>query len=178
MLVKPDAVERRLIGEIISRFEKVGLKIAAMKMVWVDSDLVGRHYADKDDYHRVVGEKTLENYEKYGLDANENLGTKDPVEIGRIVRKWNMEMLSSGPLVALLLQGPPGVVPFVRKMVGFTFPHDALPGTIRGDFGIDSSYYANLEKRTAKSIVHASGSIEEAEFEKKLWFHEDEIFNY
>ncbi len=178
VLIKPDGVQRGIVGEIITRFEKVGLKIVGAKLIWVNATVAGEHYADNEDYHKSVGVKTLENYEKYGLDANENLGTKDPVEIGRIVRKWNMEMLSSGPVFALLLQGPVGAVGIVRKMAGFTFPADALPGTIRGDFGIDSSYFANIEKRTAKSIIHASGNVEEAEFERKLWFKEEEIYNY
>jgi len=177
VLIKPDGVKRKIVGEIITRFEKIGLKLTASKLIWVDSTHAGKHYADDNEYHKTVGVKTLENYKKYGLDVNENLGTKDPVEIGKIVRKWNMEMLSAGPVMAMIWQGPPGTVELVRKVVGYTFPFDALPGTIRGDYGFDS-YYANLEKRTADSIVHASGNVKEAEFERKLWFRENEIYEY
>ncbi len=177
VLIKPDGVKRGLVGEIISRFERIGLKIVAAKMIWVDKTTAGKHYRDDNDYHMSVGVKTLKNYEQYGFDANENLGTKDPIKIGKIVRRWNMEMLSAGPVLAILLEGP-GSIALVRKLTGFTFPADAVPGTIRGDFGIDSSYQANLEKRTAKSIIHASGSKEEAEFERKLWFKEKEIYDY
>lgn len=177
VLIKPDGVKKGIMGEVISRFERVGLKITAAKLIWVDKTFVGKHYADDDKYHKTVGEKTLENYKKYGLDPNENLGTEDPVEIGRMVRNWNMEFLSSGPVLAMLLEGP-DAVPIVRKMVGNTFPSDALPGTIRGDFALDSAYLSNMQKRTTRNIIHASGNKEEAEFEKKLWFKQDEIFEY
>ena len=177
VLIKPDGVKKGIMGEVISRFERVGLKITAAKLIWVDKTFVGKHYADEDKYHETVGEKTLENYKKYGLDPNENLGTEDPVKIGRMVRNWNMEFLSSGPVLAVLLEGP-DAVPIVRKMVGNTFPSEALPGTIRGDFALDSAYLSNIKKRTTRNIIHASGNKEEAEFEKKLWFKKDEIFEY
>lgn len=177
VLIKPDAVRRGIVGDIIARFERVGLKIAAAKLVWVDKTHVGKHYKNDRDYLTSVGKKTLENYKKYGIDPNESLGTKDPVEIGRRVREWNMEFLSSGPVFALLLEGP-GSISAVRKIVGHTFPAEAIPGTIRGDYSIDSSYYANLEARTVKNLIHASGSKEEAEFERKLWFKEEEIYEY
>jgi nucleoside-diphosphate kinase len=177
VLIKPDGVRKGIIGAVLERFERVGLKLVASKLVWVDKTFVGKHYKDDDAYHRTVGEKTLENYGKYGMDPEENLGTRDPVEIGRLVRKWNMEFLSSGPVFAMLLEGP-GAVALVRKIVGHTFPAEALPGTIRGDFALDSAYVSNLQKRTTQNIVHASGNVEEAEFEKKLWFKEDEIYSY
>ena len=177
VLIKPDGVKRRIVGEIISRFEKIGLTITASKLIWVDKTLVGKHYQDDNDYHKKVGVRTLENYKKYGFDPKERLGTSDPVEIGKLVRKWNMEFLSSGPVFALLLIGD-GAVEVVRKIVGFTYPAEALPGTIRGDYSFESAYSANLEKRTIRNLIHASGNKEEAQFEKKLWFKEKEIYFY
>jgi len=177
VLVKPDGVKRGLIGEVITRFERAGLKIASMKMIWVDAVHVGKHYRDDDDYHRSVGEKTLENYKKYGMDPNESLGTDDPVEIGRIVRKMNMDSLTAGPVVAMLIEGW-NAIEIVRKMVGHTFPQVANPGTIRGDLSIDSPMVANLAKRATQNLVHASGSNKEAEWETKLWFKEKEIVSY
>ena len=103
--------------------------------------------------------------------------TKDPLKIGKMVRKWSMEYLSSGPLFAIILFGP-NAIAVTRKIVGNTFPADAVPGTIRGDFALDSSYQSDIEKRAAKNIVHASGTREEAEFERKLWFKEKEIYSY
>ncbi len=177
VLVKPDGVEKGIVGELVTRFEKVGLKIAAAKLIWVDKTHVGKHYKDDNQYHKTVGTKTHENYKKYGLDVGESIGTKSPLKIGRMVREWNMEFLSSGPVFAFLLTGP-GSVALVRKIVGHTFPAEALPGTIRGDYSLDSAYESNIAKRTTKNLVHASGTIEEAKFERKLWFKEEEIYSY
>ncbi len=177
VLLKPDTVKRALVGEIISRFEKSGFKIIGMKMVWVDKDMVAKHYPDEKAYLTSVGEKTLKSYAEYGRDPNEDLGTTDPYEIGKTVRKWNMDFLSSGPVVALLLQGL-HAVDSVRLMVGHTLPRFAQPGTIRGDYSIDSPILANQQKRTVKNMIHASGNVAEAEFEAKLWFRENEIHDY
>jgi nucleoside-diphosphate kinase len=177
VLLKPDTIRRALIGEIISRFEKVGLKIVAMKMVWVDKDMVAKHYPDNKEYLTAVGNKTLKSYAEYGKDPGEELGTKDAFEIGTMVRQWNMDFLSSGPVVALLLQGL-HAVDNVRMMVGHTLPRFAQPGTIRGDFSLDSPILANKRKRTVRNMIHASGNIEEAKFEAELWFRENEIHDY
>ena len=177
VLVKPDGVKKGIMGNILARFERVGLKLVAGKLIWVNKTLVGKHYPHEEAYLKSVGAKTLENYQKYGLDAGENLGTKDPVKIGEMVRMWNMEFLSSGPVFAMLLEGPNAVM-IVRKIVGHTFPSEAMPGTIRGDFSFDSAYDSNLQKRTTRNIIHASGSVKEAQFEKKLWFKRGEIYSY
>lgn len=177
VLVKPDGVKRRIVGDIVSRFERVGFKIVAMKMIWVNQDHVAKHYKDEKEYLTQIGKRTLEDYEKFGLDSNESLGTKDPFKIGQMVRHWNMEALSDGPLVAMLLEGI-NAIEIVRKMTGATNTTQALPGTIRGDYSADTSVLATLEKRPIRTIIHASGNREEAEFERKLWFKEKEIYSY
>ncbi len=177
VLIKPDGVKRGIIGEIATRFERVGLKIVAAKLAWVDKTHIGKHYKDDKSYLISVGKKTLENYKKYGLDPGEKLGTQDPVKIGKLIRKWNMEFMTSGPVFAFLLEGP-GAVEVVRKIVGHTFPAEALAGTIRGDYAFESAYLANSEARTVRNLIHASGDRREAEFEKKLWFKKEEIYRY
>lgn len=177
VLIKPDGVKRGVIGDILGRFERVGLKLVAAKLIWVNKTHIGKHYRDDNEYHRSVGVRTLENYKNYGLDPKEKLGTKDPVEIGRLVRKWNMEFMVSGPLFAMLLEGP-DAIKIVRKMVGHTYPAEAPPGTIRGDYSLESAYISNTESRTIHNLVHASGTVEEARFERKLWFKENEIYKY
>ncbi len=178
VLVKPDGVKRGLVGELISRFEKAGFKIAGLKMVWVDKKLVDKHYPEsRTELMRAIGEKTLETYKKYGKDPNEDLGTMDPVTIGKMVNKWNIEFLSSGPVVAMLLEGV-HAVDSVRMIVGHTIPALAQPGTIRGDYSIDSPALANTQKRPVRNLVHASGTDEEARYEEELWFKKDEIFSY
>ncbi len=178
VLIKPDGVKRGLIGEVVSRFERVGLSVAAAKLIWVDAEHVGKHYRNDKDYSLAVGKGTLKNYKRYGIDPGEDLGTKDPVKIGNMIRKWNMDYLSSGPVFAILLYGF-GTVELVRKMVGSLFPFDSSPGTIRGDYALDSFVTANvLRKGSAQNIIHASGTKKEAEFERKLWFKEKEIYSY
>lgn len=177
VIIKPDGVKRGIIGDILTRFERVGLKIIAAKLIWVNKTTVGFHYRDDKEYYKSVGEKTLANYKEYGLDPNENLGTADPVKIGKLIRKWNMDFLSSGPVFAILLEGG-GAIKIVRKIVGNTFPAEAPPGTIRGDYSVESAFSANVQKRTVYNLIHASGSPEEAKFERKLWFKEKEIYKY
>jgi len=177
VLLKPDTIKRGLVGEILMRFEKAGLKIIALKMVWVNKDLVAKHYPNDREYLTAIGHKTLKSYDEYGLDAHEELGTKNPYEIGKMVRQWNMEFLSSGPVVAVLFQGV-HAVDAVRMMIGNTLPRFATPGTIRGDYSLDSPILANLNKRTVKNMIHASGTLIEAKFEQELWFHDQEIHNY
>jgi len=178
VLIKPDGVKRGLIGEIISRFEKVGLKIVAMKMVWVDEGLAAKHYpVSRKDWVKKVGERTLKSYQEYGQDAGELLGTMDPEQVGRLVCEWLVDFLIGGPVVAVLLDGP-HAVEVVRKLVGETYPLKAAPGTIRGDWMIDSPALSNTKKRAIKNLIHASGTSEEAKFEEDLWFHKNEIHSY
>jgi nucleoside-diphosphate kinase len=177
ILIKPDGMRKRIVGEVISRFEKVGFKLVAMKLVWVDREHVGKHYADEKGYLTNVGQRTLDDYQKYGIDPNESLGMTDPYEVGKFVRQANMDALSSGPLIVMLWQGV-DAVQIGRKMVGSTNTSQAVPGTIRGDYSADLPILASLKGRPIRTLVHASGNIEEAEFEKKLWFKNEDIHDY
>jgi nucleoside-diphosphate kinase len=177
VLLKPDAVKRALVGEIVHRFEKVGFKIIALKLVYPTKDLAKKHYPVTDEWYRAVGNKTLKDCEKYNLDPIKNIGTKDPVEIGKIVHKLNIDFLTSGPVVAIVLEGV-HAVEIVRKMVGETVPALAAPGTIRGDYSSISAVYSNIKKRSIYNLVHASGSKEEAEREINHWFSKEELHSY
>ena len=178
VLLKPDAVARGLVGEIIGRFEKVGLKIVAAKMLAADEELINRHYpTSRQEFVVAMGEKTLENNAKLGVDTEAVLGTADPHEIGLMIQKYNVEFLSSGPVWALVLSGPSAVA-VVRKLRGATLPSDAAPGTINGDFSFDSSHFANSKRRSIYNLVHASGNAEEAALEIGLWFKAEEIHDY
>lgn len=178
VLVKPDGVKRGLVGEIITRFEKAGLKIVALKMVWVDGELVSKHYPDdRTELMEAIGKKTLETYAKFGMDAQEQLGTMDPIALGKMVNEWNVDFLTSGPVVAMVLEGV-HAIDNIRMIAGNTLPTFATPGTIRGDFSVDSPAVANSKKRSVRNLVHASGNEEEAKYEIQLWFHENELQNY
>ncbi|GBD28875.1 Nucleoside diphosphate kinase [bacterium HR31] len=177
VLVKPDGVQRGLVGEILARFERAGLKLVALKMVRAPRELLERHYPGDETFLRTIGGKTKEAFEAYGLDVRERMGTEDPVEVGRRVREWLVDFMGSGPVVAAVVEGV-HAVSAVRKLVGQTLPVFADPGTIRGDWSTDSPTLANLEQRPVRNLVHASGTLEEAEYEVRLWFREDEIHAY
>ncbi|OGK40199.1 nucleoside-diphosphate kinase [Candidatus Roizmanbacteria bacterium RIFCSPLOWO2_01_FULL_37_12] len=178
VVVKPDGVVRGLAGKIISRFEEVGLKIVAVKLLKVSKSLAERHYpGDREAWLRGMGEKTLENYKKFRVDAIKLLGTNDTHEIGKMIQKWLVDYIVSGPVLAFVVEGP-HAVELVRKICGNTLPLLSSPGTIRGDYAFDSSYLANTGKRAIKNLVHSSGSIEEADYEIPLWFGKDELQEY
>ncbi len=178
VMIKPDGVKRGLIGEIIRRFERAGLKIIAMKMVEAKDEALLKHYnADDPKTLQRWGEKTLKTYTQYGKDAKKDLGTDNPQELGKMVKEWLFDYVKSGPMVAIILEGR-HAVDNVITMTGPTMPVQAPAGTIRGDFSTDSAAYANAEKRGVMNLVHISASLEEANFEKNLWFTKDEIHNY
>lgn len=178
VVLKPDTVARGLIGEIVTRFEKVGLKIVAAKTMLVTKEHADKHYpADRREFIEGMGNKTLENYKNLGIDVKKEFGEDDPHKIGLEIREWLVSMITEGPVFAMLLEGP-HAVELVRKLVGHTLPLMAAPGTIRGDLSYDSSYLANTRKRPIKNLIHASGNLDEAEFETNLWFDKKEIHSY
>lgn len=175
VLLKPDAVQRGLVGEIISRYEKAGLKLIAAKMVTPSEDLANAHYpADRREFIEGMGNKSLETYKEEGADPHAELGTTDPHEIGLKIQGWMVGFITSGPVMAMVLEGP-NAISEVRKMTGHTVPAKAEAGTIRGDYSNDTPTLANKEKRPILNLVHASGDKEEADFEINLWFTEDEL---
>ncbi|MEX2006764.1 MAG: nucleoside-diphosphate kinase [Candidatus Saccharimonadales bacterium] len=178
VLLKPDALQNGLVGEIITRFEKAGLKLVATKMVWPSEDLANQHYPKhRQEFIKGMGHKTLESYQEADHNPQDNFGTDNPHEIGLQLQKWLVHFLVSGPVIALVLTGPK-VISAVRDIAGHTIPAKAEKGTIRGDYSDDSAIAANKESRSIKNLVHASGDKEEAEFEIKLWFSEDELHSY
>ncbi len=178
VILKPDAVQRGIVGEIIARFEKAGLKLVAVKMVIPNEELAGKHYPDdRREFIVGMGEKSLNNYKEVGLDIKKDLGTADPHEVGLKIRRWNMEFLMSGPVLAVVLEGP-HAVELVRKIAGNTLPIKADPGTIRGDYSFDSALLGNMGQRPIRNLLHASGNKKEAEHEIELWFTPEELHAY
>jgi len=173
VMVKPDGVQRSLIGEIISRFEKVGLKLVAMKMVLPDADLVRKHYTLDPEWMRKTGEKTIAGYIKKGLKPP----TDDPIAITTVVLNNLAKYMSSGPVVAMVWQGA-HAVGIVRKLVGGTEPLTSDVGTIRGDFVLDSYQLSDTSGRSVRNLVHASGSVKEAEDEIDLWLTKKDLIDY
>jgi len=177
VLIKPDGVKRGLIGEIISRIEKRGLKIVSLEMVWARPEQVDRHYPKDREWIERIGQKTILNYEKYGLDLKKELDLEDPYKIGQVVRSWLLDYMTSGPMVKAVISGN-HAIDMVRKLAGDTMPAQAQTGTIRGDFSIDDAARANREKRAIRNIIHASENPVEASNELNLWTSAEEVFDY
>lgn len=150
IIFKPDAVQRSVVGEILSRFERVGLKIVGAKMLKPDYD----HY-----YHH---------YEKIGTMISRH---------GQKIFDITLKMMNEGPVIAFVLEGVEAVS-IVRKMVGPTESKSALPGTIRGDYSHMSFVHADREEVGLPNLLHASGNLEEARVELAHWFSENEMFEY
>jgi nucleoside-diphosphate kinase len=174
VIIKPDGVQRTLIGEIIRRYERTGLKLVAMKFVTPTSEMATEHYM-------VGGEEWLETVGKKAAAAYEKKGEKSPFatyrENGVAILKANSEYLSSGPVVAMIWEGHQ-TVGIIRKLTGGTEPLSSDVGTIRGDFTVDSYQLADTDKRSIRNLIHASGTPEEAEKEITIWFETKEILNY
>jgi len=177
LIIKPDGVKRGLVGEIISRIEKRGLKIIALQMIWAEKEQIDNHYPKDEAWIRRLGEKTLKNYKDFGLNPIEELGTDDPLEIGKKVRGWLIDYMTSGPLVKMVVKGIHAIA-MVRKIVGSSMPAEAEMGTIRGDFSVDDATAANRDKRAIHNLVHASENEKEAEHELNFWFAPEEIHDY
>jgi len=176
-MVKPDGVMRGLIGEVIKRIEQRGLKIVAMKMVHPSYEQFDTFYPTDETWVERLGQKGLKTFAEYNLDPKEHMGTDNPLEIGKGVRKALIDFVAMGPVVPMVVEGI-HAISVIRKLAGATLPVFAEPGTIRGDYSIDAPTAANLEKRSIYNIVHASETAEEAQHEIAHWFKEDEIFDY
>lgn len=177
LLIKPDGIKRGLIGDIISRIEQRGLKIISLKMIKATKEKARGHYPGTNEWLIGMGNKTLENYETYGKDPKKEVGTDEPLEIGKMIYNWNVEYLTSGPMVAMLIKGLHAIT-MVRKIAGHTLPSKADMGTIRGDYSVDSPTLANEQKRAIRNIVHASGDESEAKHEISHWFSDRDICDY
>jgi nucleoside-diphosphate kinase len=176
VMVKPDGVQRGLVGEVISRFEKRGLKIIAMKMVKPSLEHIDEHYPKDEEWISRLGDKGFNVFKEYGIDPKELMGTSDRKEAGKMVRRWLVDYLNEAPVIAMIIEGI-HAIDMVRKIAGTTLPSKAEIGTIRGDFSVDSPAAANLEKRAIKNILHTSENKEEAEHEIAHWFSQEEIFD-
>jgi nucleoside-diphosphate kinase len=164
ILIKPDGVQRNLIGEILSRFERAGLQITGLKMVKATEEQADAHYLLSEEWIKNIALKTRESFAKKGITLQET-----DIQIATRIQKWLKNLLLSGPIVAAVLRGN-CAVEIARKIVGSTEPKAAAPGTIRGDYSIDSYDLADSENRAICNLVHASSSIEEAQREIAIWF--------
>lgn len=173
VVTKPDALQRTLLGEIIKRYERLGLKLVGMKMMVATPEFIEQHYTLDPNWRRVTGEKSIKGYKDKGLTPP----SEDPLEITAIVLENLKKYMTSGPIIAMVWQGG-HAVKIVRKVTGGTEPLSSDVGTIRGDFVVDSYQMSDTDKRAVRNLIHASGSPEEAEMEIKHWFKDNELIRY
>ena len=172
VIIKPDGIQRNLVGDIISRFERTGLKLIGLKMTVLDSDRIWKHYNKDDAWFLKKGAKIAEDRAAAGLSAE-----KDPIEYGKDIIRALEKFMTSGPVVIMAWEGN-SAVSVVTKLVGGTEPATSDVGTIRGDYTIDSYNIAAIDDRAVRNLIHCSDTPENAETEIALWFTPEELISY
>ncbi len=172
VIIKPDGVQRSLIGEIISRFERTGLKLVGLKMTVLDTDRIWKHYSKDDAWFIKKGTKIAEDRAAAGLSAE-----KEPIEYGKDIIRALEKFMTAGPVIMMAWEGNQAVN-VVTKLVGGTEPSTSDVGTIRGDFTIDSYNISAIDDRAVRNLIHCSDSPENGEAEIKLWFEDADLITY
>jgi nucleoside-diphosphate kinase len=162
-----------LIGEIIKRYERLGLKLIGLKILVPTTEHIEKHYTLDPEWRRITGEKTIKSYIEKGLEPP----SKDPFKITEKILNNLKKYMTSGPVIAMVWQGA-NSVKIVRKVTGGTEPLTSDIGTIRGDFVLDSYQLSDGDDRSVRNLIHASGSVDEAEKEIEHWFKPEEIIKY
>lgn len=172
VILKPDAIQRGLMGEILGRFERVGLKFVAMKLVVAKEEQCWTHYNKSDEWYTQKGQRYVDN-----ITSSGGTPEKPAIEYGKDIVRSLVKYMTASPVLAFILEGNKAAM-VVTKLVGETEPATSDIGTIRGDFTVDSYELANLGRRAVRNLVHCSESPEEAEREIKIWFTEEELIKY
>ena len=176
VMIKPDGVQRGLVGEIIQRFERIGLKIVAMKMIVAKEEQCWEHYKKDDAWYIKIGNRIIENRKNQSKEIE-----KDNIEYGKDIIRGLVKFMTASPLVALIIEGNNSQA-IVKRLVGSTEPATADTGTIRGDFTIDSYFLCDTDgSRAMRNLIHCTDPADgedAAEREINIWFNKDEIINW
>lgn len=172
VIIKPDGVQRSLVGEIIKRFERSGLKIVHMSMTLLDEKKLWDHYGKDDEWFERKGKNIKESRASAGLPVD-----KEPIEYGKDIIRTLVKFMTSGPVVVMVLEGNQAVA-VTKKLVGGTEPSTSDVGTIRGDLTLDSYDISAIDDRAVRNLIHCSDAVEEAEREIKLWLGDKGILEY
>lgn len=172
VILKPDAVQRGLIGEVIKRIENTGLKLVALKMVMATEAQLWEHYKKDDAWFTSKGQRTLEERKAAGLPIE-----KEAIEYGKDIVRALVKFMSCGPIVPMVWEGNQAVG-IVKKIVGSTEPLTSDSGTLRGDYTLDSYEIASIDNRAVRNLLHCSDPIADAEREIPIWFTPEEIVKY
>ncbi len=170
--VKHDGVQRAVVGEIIKRIERTGLKMVALKMFVPTMDKTIEHYGKDDAWCIKVGERTIEGLKKEGRPVE-----KEALDYGKDVLNALYKYFTLGPVVGMIIEGNSAVT-IVKKLVGGTEPTTSDVGTIRGDLTVDSYQISNVDSRAVRNLIHCTDKPEEAEREINIWFSPEEIINW
>lgn len=172
MIIKPDGVQRGLMGEILSRFERTGLKFVAIKFIVPTEEQCWTHYNKDEAWFLKKGTNIFEARKAAGMPVD-----KEPIEYGRDIIKQLASFMTSGPALAAVIEGNEAVS-VVKKLVGGTEPKTSDVGTLRGDFTVDSYDLAGIDGRAVRNLIHCSDAPEEAQREIDIWFAKDELIKY
>lgn len=172
VIIKPDGVQRSLLGEIIRRIERTGLKFVAMKLIVPKAEQCWAHYNKDEEWFLKKGTRIVEGRKEQGMAVE-----KEAVEYGRDIIGQLVTFMTSGPVLAFVIEGNKSV-DIVKKLVGGTEPTTSDVGTIRGDYTLDSYELSGIDERAVRNLVHCSDSPEEALREIPIWFEKEEIINY
>lgn len=172
VILKPDAIQRSMIGELISRIERTGLKMVAMKMINATPEQCWKHYNKDEKWFLEKGTKIVENMKKTGRPIE-----KEVIEYGRDIIDALVKFMTCGPIIPMVFEGNQAVG-IVKKIVGGTEPLSSDVGTIRGDFTLDSYELSNFDNRAVRNLIHCSDQVDEALREISIWFTENEIMKY
>ncbi len=172
VILKPDTVQRGLIGEIIKRIESTGLKLIALKIVNATEDQLWAHYNKDDEWFLKKGTRTIEERKAMGMPIE-----KEALEYGKDIIRALVKFMSCGPVVPMIWEGNQAVG-IVKKIVGSTEPLSSDSGTIRGDYTLDSYELASLDSRAVRNLIHCSDPVTDAVREIPIWFNENEILKY
>jgi nucleoside-diphosphate kinase len=172
VIIKPDGIQRSLVGEILGRFERAGLKIAGMKFGIADETKLWDHYNKDDAWFLKKGTNLIENFTAAGKPI-----TKEPIEYGKDIIRALVKYITAGPVLMLVLEGNQAVAVTV-KLTGSTEPATSDVGTIRGDYTLDSYQMANIDDRAVRNLIHCSENVADAQREIALWFNESDLLNY
>jgi nucleoside-diphosphate kinase len=172
VIIKPDGVQRSLIGEVIKRIERTGLKIAALKLVVPTEEQCWTHYNKDEAWFLSKGERIIKERTEAGVPVE-----KEAIEYGRDIVRQLVKFMTSGPVVAMVIEGNQAVG-IITKIVGGTEPMSSDVGTIRGDLTLDSYALAGIDGRAVRNLIHCSDKPTEAEREIPIWFKPEEIISY
>lgn len=176
IILKPDAVQRAIVGDVIKRFERIGLKIVALKMHVLEEDKIWAHYNKDDAWYTRKGQGIVDNRTKLGLPIE-----KEAIEYGKDIIRAMVTFMRSSPCVSMVIEGNSAQT-VVKRLVGSTEPATADTGTIRGDYALDTYYLCDVDgSRGMRNLIHCTDPADgEGAYEREvnIWFTADEIVNY